>query len=140
MTEQKSKWNSIIIHIPEDMVARTSKGKVTIKPTMTKSNNLAKANKQPSIQIKTDKKILNPVIENNGEIEEVTPPKKRNPSTKPRAPRQKPIPKDNRSRVEDLRAENDKLYASLNTASNMTEKKAIMAKVQANTAEINALK
>ena len=139
MTEQKSKWNSIIIHIPEDMVARTSKEKVTIKPTMTKSNNLAKANKQPSIQIKTDKKILNPVIENNGEIEEVTPPKKRNPSTKPRAPRKKAIPKDNRSRVEELRAENEKLYASLKTASDLTEKREIMAKVKANTSQIKEL-
>ena len=140
MTEQKSKWNSIIIHIPEDMVARTSKGKVTIKPSMTKANNLSKTNKQPSIQIKTDKKILNPVIENNGEIEEVIPPKKRNPSTKPRAPRAPRIPKENRSRVEVLREENKKLYASLKTASDMNEKREIMKIVKENTAEINNLK
>ena len=140
MTTQKNKWNFIIIHIAEDMVARTNKGKITIKPSMTKANTLAKSNKEPSIQIKTDKNILNPTIENNGEIEEITPPKKRKPSTKPRAPRQKAIPKANKSKVEELRAENEILYASLKTASNMTEKREIMAKVKANTAEIDQLK
>ena len=138
--EKKNIWNSIVIHIPEDMVARTSKGKITIKQSMTKSNNLAKVNKKPSVQIKTDKTILNPVIENVGDIEEVKPKKTRKPSTRSTIPKTKPVPKDNVEKVKELRGENDKLYDDLNKTKDMTEKRQIIEKIKKITEEINKLK
>ena len=138
--EKKNIWNSIVIHIPEDMVARTSKGKITIKQSMTKGNNLAKVNKKPSVQIKTDNTILNPVIENVGDIEEVKPKKTRKPSTRSKIPKTKPVPKDNVEKVKELRGENDKLYDDLNKTKDMTEKRQIIEKIKKTTEEINKLK
>lgn len=143
MPETKNVFSSIVIHIPEDMVAKTSKGTITIKQSMTKSKNLSKVRKEPSVQIKTDPNITKPVIENQGEVQEVEikPKKQRKTKTiKLKTERAKPIPKDNRTRVEELRAENKKLYASLKDAENLDERRAIMAKVKILTDEINKLK
>ncbi len=47
----KTLWNTIKIQVPEEMVNITKKDKVTVKKSLTKTNNVSKANKEPSIKI-----------------------------------------------------------------------------------------
>ena len=48
---KKLLWNSIKIEVPNDMVNITKKDKVVVKNTLTKTNNISKSNKEPSIII-----------------------------------------------------------------------------------------
>ena len=47
----KTLWNTIKIQVPEEMVNITKKDKITVKKSLTKTNNISKANKEPSIKI-----------------------------------------------------------------------------------------
>jgi hypothetical protein len=47
----KTLWNTIKIEVPNEMVNITKKDKVTIKKSLTKTNNISKSNKEPSIKI-----------------------------------------------------------------------------------------
>ena len=47
----KTLWNTIKIEVPNEMVYITKKNKVTVKKSLTKTNNISKSNKEPSIKI-----------------------------------------------------------------------------------------
>ena len=47
----KTLWNTIKIEVPNEMVNITKKDKVVAKKSLTKTNNVSKANKKPSIKI-----------------------------------------------------------------------------------------
>ena len=47
----KTLWNTIKIQVPEEMVNITKKDKITVKKSLTKTNNVSKSNKEPSIKI-----------------------------------------------------------------------------------------
>ena len=44
-------WHTLTIKVPSEMVTYTPKGKVSVKKTLTKMNNIARSQKQPSIKI-----------------------------------------------------------------------------------------
>ena len=60
-------WHTINIQIPDKMLNISKTGKVTIKKPLTKTGNLSKSNKEPSIIITTNHNIQQPQIINNGE-------------------------------------------------------------------------
>jgi len=47
----KTLWNTIKIEVPNEMVNITKKDKVVVKKSLTKTNNVSKTNKEPSIKI-----------------------------------------------------------------------------------------
>ena len=47
----KTLWHTIKLEVPKEMVNITKKDKVVVKKTLTKTNNISKANKEPSIKI-----------------------------------------------------------------------------------------
>ena len=47
----KTLWNTINIEVPNEMVNITKNDKVTVKKSLTKTNNVSKSNKEPSIKI-----------------------------------------------------------------------------------------
>ena len=47
----KTLWNTIKIEVPNEMVNITKNDKVTVKKSLTKTNNISKSNKEPSIKI-----------------------------------------------------------------------------------------
>ena len=47
----KTLWNTIKLEIPKEMVNLTKKDKVVVKKSLTKTNNISKSNKEPSIKI-----------------------------------------------------------------------------------------
>ena len=47
----KTLWNTIKLEVPKEMVNITKKDKVVVKKSLTKTNNVSKANKEPSIKI-----------------------------------------------------------------------------------------
>ena len=44
-------WHTLTIKVPAEMVTFTPKGKVSVKKTLTKMNNLARSQKQPVIKL-----------------------------------------------------------------------------------------
>ena len=44
-------WHTLTIKVPAEMVTYTPKGKVSIKKTLTKMNNIATSQKKPAIKI-----------------------------------------------------------------------------------------
>ena len=48
---KKTLWNTIKIAVPNEMVNITKNDKVTVKKSLTKTNNISKSNKEPSIKI-----------------------------------------------------------------------------------------
>lgn len=63
-------WKTVKIDVPKEMVDISKSGKVIIKNTLTKSNNVSKSNKEPSIMIKA-KDIDKPRIENTGKLYDI---------------------------------------------------------------------
>ena len=47
----KTLWHTITLEVPKTMVNITKNDKVVVKKTLTKTNNISKANKEPSIKI-----------------------------------------------------------------------------------------
>ena len=47
----KTLWHTIKLEVPKEMVNITKNGKVVVKKSLTKTNNISKANKEPSIKI-----------------------------------------------------------------------------------------
>ena len=47
----KTLWHTIQIEVPKEMVNITKNDKVVVKKSLTKTNNISKANKEPSIKI-----------------------------------------------------------------------------------------
>ena len=47
----KTLWHTIQIEVPKEMVNLTKKDKVVVKKSLTKTNNISKSNKEPSIKI-----------------------------------------------------------------------------------------
>ena len=47
----KTLWNTIKLEVPKEMVNITKKDKVVVQKSLTKTNNVSKANKEPSIKI-----------------------------------------------------------------------------------------
>ena len=47
----KTLWNTIKLEVLKEMVNITKKDKVVVKKSLTKTNNVSKANKEPSIKI-----------------------------------------------------------------------------------------
>ena len=47
----KTLWHTIKLEVPKEMVNITKNDKVVLKKTLTKTNNISKANKEPSIKI-----------------------------------------------------------------------------------------
>ena len=66
----KTLWHTIKLEVPKEMVDITKNGKVTIKKTLTNTNNISKSNKEPSIILKA-KDIDKPIIENSGKTYDV---------------------------------------------------------------------
>ena len=66
----KTLWKTVKIDVPKEMVDITKNGKVTIKKTLTNTNNISKSNKEPSIILKA-KDIDKPIIENSGKIYDI---------------------------------------------------------------------
>ena len=50
-------WSSVVIKVPSDFISVNSKGKIFIKPPLTKSKSIAKSKGQPAIRIETDATI-----------------------------------------------------------------------------------
>ena len=61
----KTLWNTIKIEVPEKMVNITKNDKVVVKHSLTKTNNISKSNKEPSIKIISGD-INKPKIINDG--------------------------------------------------------------------------
>ena len=66
----KTLWKTVNIDVPKEMVDITKKGKITIKKTLTNTNNISKSNKEPSIILKA-KDIDKPIIENSGKTYDI---------------------------------------------------------------------
>ena len=47
----KTLWHTIKLEVPKEMVNITKNDKVVVKKSLTKTNNISKANKEPSIKI-----------------------------------------------------------------------------------------
>ena len=47
----KTLWHTIKLEVPKEMVNITKNDKVIVKKTLTKSNNISKSNKEPSIKL-----------------------------------------------------------------------------------------
>ena len=47
----KTLWHTIKIEVPKEMINLTKKDKVVVKKSLTKTNNISKSNKEPSIKI-----------------------------------------------------------------------------------------
>jgi hypothetical protein len=47
----KTLWHTIKLEVPKEMINITKNDKVVVKKTLTKSNNIRKSNKEPSIKI-----------------------------------------------------------------------------------------
>jgi predicted metallo-beta-lactamase superfamily hydrolase len=47
----KTLWHTIKLEVPKEMVNITKKDKVVVKKSLTKTNNISKSNKEPSIKI-----------------------------------------------------------------------------------------
>jgi len=62
----KTKWNTIIIEVPEDMIYSTKGGKLKIGRPLTKTGNVSSKNKFKSIILK-ESNIDEPIISNFGE-------------------------------------------------------------------------
>ena len=60
-------WSSVVIKVPSDFISVNSKGKIFIKPPLTKSKNIAKSKGQPAIKIITDDTINSVEIAEQGE-------------------------------------------------------------------------
>jgi len=70
----KTKWNTIHIKVPDEMVYIGKNGKIMIKPPLTKTGKISRLNKQPSIQLEATN-IQEPQIVLKGDhqnIEDVT--------------------------------------------------------------------
>ena len=50
----KTLWHTIKIEVPKEMINLTKKDKVVVKKSLTKTNNISKSNKEPSIKIIPD--------------------------------------------------------------------------------------
>ena len=61
----KTLWNTIKIEVPEKMVNITKNDKVVVKHSLTKTNDISKSNKEPSIKIISGD-INKPKIINDG--------------------------------------------------------------------------
>ena len=61
----KTLWHTITIKVPAEMVEMTKAGKVSIKKTLTKTLNISKSNKKPSIKL-VPANVKAPEIVNNG--------------------------------------------------------------------------
>ena len=66
----KTLWHTIKLEVPKEMVDITKNGKVTIKKTLTNTNNISKSNKEPSIILKA-KDIDKVIIENSGKTYDI---------------------------------------------------------------------
>ena len=64
-------FHTIKIKVPEEMIKVSKNGTLTIKKTLTKTNQLSKAKGEPSINIIQDKNVLTPTIENKGHLIDV---------------------------------------------------------------------
>jgi len=62
----KTLWHTITIKVPSEMVELTKKGKISIKKTLTKTMNISKSQKQPSIKLVPSKTTNKPEIINDG--------------------------------------------------------------------------
>ena len=60
-------WHTINIQIPDKMLNISKTGKVTMKKPLTKTGNIARSNKEPSIIITTNHHIEQPQIINKGD-------------------------------------------------------------------------
>ena len=47
----KTLWHTIKLEVPKEMVNITKNDKVVVKKSLTKTNNISKSNKEPSIKI-----------------------------------------------------------------------------------------
>jgi len=65
-------WSSVVIKVPSDFISVNSKGKIYIKPPLTKNKNIAKSKGQPAIRIETDDTINSVEIAERGEYRNVT--------------------------------------------------------------------
>ncbi len=61
----KTLWHTIKLEVPKEMVNITKNDKVVVKKSLTKTNNISKANKEPSIK-KIPGNTNNPKIIDNG--------------------------------------------------------------------------
>ena len=59
-------WHTITIKIPSEMVELTKTGKISIKKTLTKTLNISRSQKKPSIRLIASN-VSKPEIVNNGE-------------------------------------------------------------------------
>ena len=58
-------WHTVKLEVPKEMVNITKDNKVVIKKTLTKTNNISKSNKEPSIKIVAGN-VNTPKIISNG--------------------------------------------------------------------------
>ena len=72
MSSRHLKWNTIKIELPEKMISETPSGRVGLRNPLTKSNNIAKSNKKPSVQV-IIADVTKPTIIDEGISEEYHP-------------------------------------------------------------------
>jgi len=60
-------WSTITIKVPSEMVELTKSGRVSIKKTLTKSMNISKSQKTPSIKLVASN-VTKPEIVNTGKV------------------------------------------------------------------------
>jgi hypothetical protein len=75
MSEKKILWSSVSIRVPSEFITVDKNGKVNICPPLTKSGNVSKRNKKPSINIVSDDSINKVQIQNEGEYRTKSEPK-----------------------------------------------------------------
>jgi hypothetical protein len=61
----KTLWHTIKIEVPSELIQISKSGKVSIKKSLTKTNNISKSNKQPSLEIIASN-VNKPKILNDG--------------------------------------------------------------------------
>lgn len=66
----KTLWHTITIKVPSEMIELTKSGKISIKKTLTKTMNISKSQKQPSIKL-VPSKSNKPEIINDGKEWEI---------------------------------------------------------------------
>ena len=68
MSSEKILWSSVLIKVPSEFISVNNKGKILIKPPLTKKNNISKSNGKPSIKIITDNNIDKVEILEQGQL------------------------------------------------------------------------
>jgi hypothetical protein len=71
MDKNKVIWHTIKLKIPSEMISIGKNGVMTVKQSLTKTNNIAKRLKEPSVILESDPNITEAQIIDKGDVENV---------------------------------------------------------------------